>query len=186
VANSQRLPQVSGTAAYQRALQNQFQAISEQFPPDTGSSGGGLENSPLAQIFAAPNTFTLQLAASQNLWTAGRLSAARAGAAAASDAADIAVAAARAQAMLDVAQAYFDAVAAERLQAIADSSLALTERTLSQVQLAREVGTASEFDLLRARVTRDNQRRWPSRRAATGPRRCSGSSSSSNSRSARR
>ncbi len=157
-ADSQLLPQVSGSASYQRALQNQFQAISESFPPDTSSSGGGLEDSPLAQIFAAPNTFVFQLSATQNLWTGGKVSAARAGAEAARDAADIGVASARAQAMLDVAQAYFDAVATERMHGIADSTLALTERTLAHVELAREVGTASEFDLLRARVTRDNQR----------------------------
>lgn len=157
-ANSQRLPQVNGTAGYTRALQNQFQAISEQFPDTSSGGGGGLANSPLAQIFAAPNTFVLTLQATQNLWTAGRLSAARDGADAAHDAATIALTSARAQAMLDVAQAYFDAVAAERVHAIADSTLALTQRTLDAVELARQVGTASEFELLRARVARDNQR----------------------------
>ncbi len=157
-ADSQLLPQVYGSANYQRAIQSQFQEISERFAPDTGSSGGGLENSPLAQIFAAPNTAVFTLNATQNLWTAGRVSAARAGADASRDAANIGVASARAQAVLDVAQAYFDAVAAEQMLAIADSSVALTERTLAHVELARQVGTASEFDLLRARVTRDNQR----------------------------
>lgn len=161
-ANSQLFPQLNGAASYQRAIQNQFQAISERFaPPDTGTGGGGgdgLANSPLAQIFAAPNTAILTLTASQNLWTAGRLAASRAGASAGRDAAEIGLSSARAQALLDVAAAYYDAVASEQLLAIADSTLALTERTLSQVQLGREVGTASEFDLLRARVTRDNQR----------------------------
>lgn len=160
-ADSQLLPQVSGAASYQRAIQNQFAEISERFaPPDTGSSGGGdgIANSPLAQIFAAPNTAVLTVNATQNLWTAGRVTAARVGARASRDAATLQLSSARAQAVLDVAQAYYDAVAAERLQAIADSTLALTERTLRQVELARSVGTASEFDLLRARVTRDNQR----------------------------
>ena len=73
------LPQINGSAGYTRALQSQFAAISEQFP-DTSSGGGGLEGSPLAQIFAAPNTFVLTLQATQNLWTAGRVSAAREGA----------------------------------------------------------------------------------------------------------
>jgi outer membrane protein len=157
-ADSQLLPQINGTAGYTRAIQNQFQAISEQFPDTSSGGGGGLANSPLAQIFAAPNTFVLTLQATQNIWTAGRLSAAREGAEAAHDAASIALTSARAQAMLDVAQSYFDAVAAERLHSIADSTLALTQRTLDAVQLARQVGTASEFELLRARVTRDNQR----------------------------
>jgi len=112
-ANSQLLPQINGTAGYTRALQNQFQAISEQFPDTSSGGGGGLANSPLAQIFAAPNTFVLTLQATQNLWTAGRVAAARQGAEAAHDAASIALTSARAQAMLDVAQSYFDAVAAE-------------------------------------------------------------------------
>lgn len=160
-ADSQLLPQLNGSVAYQRFIQNQFQAISDRFaPPDTGGPPpeDGLANSPLVQIFAAPNTAIFTVSATQNLWTAGRLSAARAGAQASRDAADIALASAKAQALLDVAQAYFDAVAAERLADIADSTLALTERTLSSVELARQVGTASEFELLRARVTRDNQR----------------------------
>lgn len=156
--NSQLLPQINGGASYQRALQNQFQAISDQFPDTSGGGGGGIANSPLAAIFAAPNTAVLSLSATQNLWTAGRLSAQRAGAEAGREAADLTLTSAKAQALLDVAQAYYDAVAAERFAAIADSTLALTERTLAQVQLAREVGTAAEFDLLRARVTRDNQR----------------------------
>ena len=59
---------------------------------------------------------------------------------------------------LDVAQAYYDAVAAKQLALIADSTLAQAERSLQHTTLANEVGSASEFDLLRARVARDNQR----------------------------
>lgn len=160
-AGSQRLPQLDATASYTRALQSQFQAISERFAqPDTGTStgGGGIEDSPLAQIFAAPNTALLQLNFSQNLFSAGRIGAAVAGADAARDAANIGLGSSRAQAALDAAAAYFDAVASEQVLAIAESSLVLTERTLAQTQLGREVGTSAEFDLLRARVARDNQR----------------------------
>lgn len=160
-ADSQRLPQLNGTVGYQRAIKSQFQEISSRFagPPDTTSGGGGgLEDSPLAQIFAAPTTAVFTLAFSQNLYTAGRVGAARAGAGAARSAADIGLTAAKAQVTLDAAQAYFDAVASDRLVAIAESSLVLTERTLASTQLARELGSAAEFDLLRARVTRDNQR----------------------------
>ncbi len=160
-ANSQRLPQLNGSAGYQRAIQSQFEEITSRFPPDTSGGGGGgagLADSPLAKIFAAPNTFTMTLAFSQNLYTAGRVGAARAGASAGLTAAEIAHTASRAQAALDAAQAYFDAVASDRFLAIAESSLVLTERTLAATQLARELGSAAEFDLLRARVTRDNQR----------------------------
>jgi outer membrane protein TolC len=64
----------------------------------------------------------------------------------------------RAQLALDVTQAYFDAVLADRLVAIADTTLAQTEELLRQTTLARRVGNQSEFELLRATVTRDNQR----------------------------
>jgi len=160
-ADSQRLPQLNGSAGYQRAIQNQFQAITERFPsePDTtGGSGGGGGFGAISQIFAAPNTFTFTLAGTQNLYTAGRLTAQRRGADAGRTAAELGLTSARAQATLDAAQAYFDAVASDRFLAIAESSLVLTERTLAQTQLARELGSASEFDLLRARVSRDNQR----------------------------
>jgi outer membrane protein TolC len=160
-AGSQRLPQLNGVASYQRAIQNQFQAITERFAqPDTGTGGGGggLEDSPIARIFAAPNTALLQLNFSQNLYTAGRVGAAVAGANAAHDAAELGYISSRAQTALEAAQAYFDAVASEQFLAIAESSLVLTERTLEQTQLGRQLGTVSEFDLLRSRVARDNQR----------------------------
>ncbi|MGA1360335.1 MAG: TolC family protein [Gemmatimonadaceae bacterium] len=160
--DAQRKPQIAGTVAYQRAIQNQFAEITQRFapPPDSsgGSGGGGFTDSPVARIFAAPTTAIFALNATQNLYTAGRIPAARAGARAGRSAAEIAYTAAKSQAALDVAQAYFDAVASDQFVAIAESSLVLVDRTLAQVTLAREVGTAAEFDLLRATVARDNQR----------------------------
>ena len=159
--DAQRKPQVAGTVGYQRALQNQFASITERFsnPSDSsGGGGGGFTDSPIARIFAAPTTAVFTLNATQNLYSAGRIPAARAGARAGRSAAEIAYTAARSQAALEVAQAYFDAVASDRFVAIAESSLVLVDRTLAQVTLAREVGTAAEFDLLRATVARDNQR----------------------------
>ena len=115
-------------------------------------------NNPLAKIFAAPNTVILGLTLSQNLFTAGRLTAATRSADAARTSAEIGLDAARAQVALDVAQAYYDAVASEQFVQIADSTLAQTDRTLSQVELGKSVGSSAEFDVLRARVARDNQR----------------------------
>ena len=158
--DAQRKPQIAGTVAYQRAIQNQFAEITQRFsnPDDSSSGGGGFTDSPIARIFAAPTTAIFALNATQNLYSAGRIPAARAGARAGRSAAEIAYTAATSQAALEVAQAYFDAVASDQLVAIAESSLVLVDRTLSQVKLAREVGTAAEFDLLRATVARDNQR----------------------------
>ena len=164
-ARSQLLPQLNGTAAYQRTLESQFQAISKR--ADDGSSGGGadtassgsdLANSPIAKIFAAPSTVILGLTLTQNLFTAGKVTAATRGAEAAERAAMAGVSSARAQLVLEVAQAYHNATAADRMAGIADSTLAQAERALNQTALARQVGTSAEFDLLRARVTRDNAR----------------------------
>jgi outer membrane protein TolC len=173
-ARAQFYPQLNGTAGYQRTLESQFQAISRSAGSssngssnggssgsgsDSSSSGGSdLASSPIAKIFAAPSTVTLGLQFSQNLFTAGKLTAANKGADAAERAAQAGVATARAQLVIDVAQAYYNAVAADRMAAIADSALAQAERALKQTELARQVGTSAEFDLLRARVTRDNSR----------------------------
>jgi outer membrane protein TolC len=59
---------------------------------------------------------------------------------------------------VSVTEAYYDAVLADRLAAIADATLAQAESALLLTEVAREAGEQSEFDLLRARVTRDNQR----------------------------
>ena len=164
-ARSQYLPQLNGSVAYQRTLESQFQAISKQSGSgnSSGNSSGSdtsnsIASSPLSKIFAAPNTVILGLTLSQNLFTAGRLAAATKGAEAARTSAEIGLDAARAQVALDVAQAYYDAVAGDQLVRIADSTLAQTERTLAQVELSKSVGSSAEFDVLRARVARDNQR----------------------------
>lgn len=168
-ARSQYLPQVNGSLAYQRLLQSQFAAIasaSDTAKSGSGSggsgSGSGSSNNNSLQsfekIFAAPNSVILGLTLTQNVFTAGRATAARQGAIAARTSADIGLDAAHAQVWLDVAQAYFDAVASDRVVEIEDSTLAQAERTLQQTTVSQQVGAAAEFDLLRARVARDNQR----------------------------
>jgi outer membrane protein TolC len=166
-ARAQLLPQINGTAGYQRTIESQFQAISASAGSSSGSGSSGsgsgssssdITSSPLAKIFAAPNTVTLGLAFSQNLFTAGKATAANKGADAAERSAIAGVTSARAQLVIDVAQAYYNAVAAEKMAAIADSTLAQADRALTQTALQRQLGTSAEFDLLRARVTRDNAR----------------------------
>lgn len=121
----------------------------------TANGDGGIDFSTLP--FGQPNQWTFGLEASQTLFDpslGGRIRAARAGA----DRAEAALQAARTQAVLEAALAYTDAQLAERLLAIAELTLAQAERSADEVALARRVGTASEFDLLRAEVARDNQR----------------------------
>lgn len=167
-ARSALLPQINTSLNYQRQLQNQFQAITERFapadggatngPPADSGGGDGFTDSPIARIFASPYTVTFTAQASQQLFDGGRAIAGTRAARAQRNAAEIGISTAEAQVQLDVTQAYYDAVLSDRLVAIAESSFVQSERTLRQVQLTFDVGNTSEFELLRARVTRDNQR----------------------------
>ena len=119
------------------------------------SSSGGIDFTKVG--FGAKNQYQLGLTGSFELFSGGRVQAQNAAAHAGRRAANIEMTAQRAQLHLDVAQAYYNAALADRLVDIADSSLVQTEEALRQTSLARQVGNQSEFDLLRARVTRDNQ-----------------------------
>src|SRR5687767_10059705 len=108
--------------------------------------------------FGQANQYQVGLSLSQNVFSGGRILAQTSAAAAGRRSADVELIAQRAQIVLDVAQAYYDAALADRLVAITDASFTQTEGVLRQVQLNRQVGNVSEFELLRAQVTRDNQR----------------------------
>lgn len=164
-ARSVLMPQLSTTLNWQKQLQNQFAAISKKANADNPSSGSGSDTtsgsnptSSITRIFASEYNFNLGITASQPLYTGGRATANIRAARAGRESAEIGITAAQAQVQLDVTQAYYDALLADRLLTISDSTLVQAERTLRQVQLTRNVGSASEFELIRARVTRDNQR----------------------------
>jgi outer membrane protein len=108
--------------------------------------------------FGNRNTWQLGLNLSQNLFAGGRIAAQVDAASATRRRADIQLASTRAQLVLDVAQAYYNAALADRLVSISEATLAQAEETLRQVTLAKQVGNQPEFELLRATVTRDNQR----------------------------
>ncbi len=166
-ARSALLPQVNTTLNWQKTLENQFAAITKRANSgSSGSSSGGSDSSSgsnnaaagITRIFASEYTTTFGITASQPIYTGGRASANIKAARAGHDAAEIGITSAQAQLQLDVTQAYYDALLADRLLVISDSTLVQAERTLRQVELTRGVGSASEFELIRARVTRDNQR----------------------------
>jgi outer membrane protein TolC len=163
-ARSQYLPQLSASAGYTRTLKSQFQSFAgggssrpDSTTTDTtsGGPGGGFDLSKTS--FGAANQYAFGLSFSQNVYSGGRITAQNRAAEAQLRSANIEVDAQRAQAWLDVTQAYYDAVLADQLVEIADSSLAETEALLAQAKVARQVGNASEYELLRAQVTRDNQ-----------------------------
>jgi outer membrane protein TolC len=180
-------PQLSGSATYTRTIKSQFDIARDaeavipaacQVPFSANpalpfgnrldslesavqcvsrfgaAGGGGLANLP----FGRPNTYDFSVALSQKLFDGGRTSGQARAAGAQLRSAELGLTAAQAQIALDVTQAYYDASLADRLVVIAEKTLEQADSTFKQTQLARQVGTQSEFDLLRARVTRDNQR----------------------------
>ena len=160
-ARSQYLPQLNATANYSRTLQSQFSGFasgsqkSDTTTPAPSSSGGGFDLSKTS--FGARNQWNLGLAFSQNVFSGGRISAQNQAAAAQLRSANVEVGAQKAQVSLDVTSAYYDAALADQLVAIADSSVVETEAVLAQTRVGKQVGNASEYELLRAQVTRDNQ-----------------------------
>ena len=117
------------------------------------SSDGGLQDLP----FGRKNTFRANLSFSQNLYSGGRIGLQKTVAAIGHESADHALTTARAQMLYEVTQAYFDAVLSERLVTIAAATLEQAGATLKQTQAGFDAGTQPEFEVLRARVTRDNQ-----------------------------
>jgi len=116
--------------------------------------------------FGRGNRFDLGLTLDFPLYTGGRRRAQTRIAAAGLRSAEIEVTAQEAQLTFDVTRAYFDAVLADRLVAIAEQALAQAERTLEVTLVAVRAGNQPEFDALRARVARDNQRSVLLRRVA--------------------
>jgi outer membrane protein TolC len=186
-ARSGYFPQLSGTASYQRTLQSQFSAFNAATDTSSGPATAcntfvARPSAPLTERvdslesavecasnedifssfrnlpFGRENTYRFGLSFSQTLFSGGQLKGQSEAAGAGVRIADLGLTAARAQLLLDVTGAYYDAALADRLLSIAEATLEQADTTLSQTQLARQVGNQSEFELLRARVTRDNQR----------------------------
>ncbi len=155
LTESQRLPQINGSASYQRTLLSQFEGLSAP----GGDSGGESPDIDFSQFgFGAPNTWNLGVSFNWQLFNGGRAEAQVRAAQAQLEAAEAQLATADAQTRLEVTQAYFDAQLAAELVHISQLSLENSEETLRLTQLRAEVGTQAEFDVLQARVARDNQR----------------------------
>ena len=184
VARSQFLPQLNLQASYARTLASQFEGFSfggpdtntfrslctPSIPPTAtpaerqaaldqartcAAVGGGPDFESVG--FGALNQWTVGLQFSQSVFSGGRNTGSRNAANAGRRAADIELTAQRAQNILDVTQAYYNTVLASRLADIAQATLAMSDDVLRQTTRARQVGSSSEFELLRAQVARDNQ-----------------------------
>jgi outer membrane protein len=177
-------PQLGSALGYQRTLQTQFDGIFDtdatappcadltvtpdapleervaeierflQCPPGNPFGGGGDTDLPFGQL----NTWTASLQFVQRVYDGGSLRAQERQARAGRDAATFGVTTTRAQLDLDVAIAFYDAALSDRLVAITESTLTQASETLRQIELQFQVGQIAEFEVLRARVSRDNQR----------------------------
>jgi len=184
-ARSAERPQLTGSASYDRALASEFEGVFDSAAPpcdpfmlnpaaplearvaeieraiDCGAVGSGFfggSDDGLSDLpFGRKNTFRAGLSLSQNLYSGGRIGAQKAIASLGLEAAGHTLTTTRAQFLFEVTQAYYDAVLSERLVSIAAATLEQATATLRQTQAAYEAGTQPEFEVLRARVARDNQ-----------------------------
>jgi outer membrane protein len=158
-ARAALFPQLSASATYDRSLANEFQGVFDDIDfggSDDGSGSGddsGFEDLP----FGRANTWRASLSFTQNLYSGGRIGAQRQLATLGRTSAEQAVVSARAQLRFDVTQAYYDALLSERLVTIAQATLDQAGATLQQTQAGFDAGAQPEFEVLRARVSRDSQ-----------------------------
>ena len=155
LVRSDRLPQLFGSASYDRTLRSEFEGL---FDADVGGDEdeGGPDFSELP--FGQANVYRAGLSFSQVLFTGGRLRAEARQADLRRSNANLGLTSVGAQTTLDVAQAFFDAALADRLVSIAEETYAQADRSLQVTEEQRAAGRVAEFELLRARVARDSLR----------------------------
>lgn len=137
-------------------VQERLAQVEQRLTCPPGGALGGLDFGNIG--FGAENTYNLGLNLDWPVFTGGRTRARTRIARAGRQVAEIGLSSAEAQNRLDVTQAYFDARLSDQLLRIARATLAQAEETLRLTELGEEVGQQAEFDVLRARVARDNQR----------------------------
>lgn len=194
-ARSELFPQLTGSASYSRLIKSQFSSLApadtssassptrcDRFLADPSQPIGARVDSlektlecvsalnPFGNLGSLPfgraNTYNLGLSLSQTLFSGGRVAGQIQAANAGRQSAELGLSQSEAQLTLDVIQAYFDASLGDQLSGIARTSLEQADSTLRETELRRSLGTVPEFDLLRSRVTRDNQRAAAIQRAS--------------------
>lgn len=155
LVRSERLPQLFGSASYDRTLKSEFEGLFDTSATDPGTDPGGdvdFSNLPFGQS----NVYRLGLSFTQVLYSGGRIKAQETQAAIRRDSAGLNLTAAQAQNTLDVAEAYYAAALTDWLVSIAEATYAQADRSLQVTSQQRVAGRLSEFELLRARVARDS------------------------------
>lgn len=159
-ARSGYFPQINVTGSYVDTLRSEYDGLFNQ-APDSAMAAAAMMT-PLGDLsqlpFAAAHAWRAGVDVTQPIWDGGRTASSVALAHRSERSAELDEQARRAQAVLEVTDAYFGAELADQIATIAEASLGLADNTLSQAQLGLTQGTAPEFDVVRAEVTRDNQR----------------------------
>lgn len=156
-ATAGALPQLSTNLTYNRAIRTIFDDIGGPQPAEPDTSGGGFADLFKDLPFGRPNNYIATFQLSQLLWSGGTVGAARDVAQHFRSASRDQLEETRADLTFQVRIGYFYAVLAKRLHEIAVESRRVADEHLQQVESFYQAGTASEFDLLRARVERENR-----------------------------
>lgn len=155
------LPEVRFNATYTRTFASIFQS-GTQVPRDTSAFADSVFSvlAPMfggIQTFGAENSYTAAITVGQLLFQGDKVGAGIRGARAYERAARAQLDETREDLVFRVKQAYLNALFADRLLAIAVEGKALTDSQLARVQLNHNVGSAADYDLLRAQVEAANQ-----------------------------
>jgi outer membrane protein TolC len=180
-AVAQALPQINGSVGYTRTLASSFNTGSSfelpdslRFDPDPslpiedrvtyienrvpfvalGSLGQLFGNLPFGQA----HSYTASVNGSQVLYAGGRVGAGLNIAREFRQAADYTLTEETAEIELQVRRAYYQALLARELASISVAALEQAENFLAQERLRLQAGQASELEVLRAEVARDNLR----------------------------
>ena len=177
-ARADALPQVRTQLSYQRTFASPFQGAGSgptyaPFSPDTTAPidqrlryleneypnmlGRGLGDLFAATPFGRKNAWTGGVTVSQLLYQGPKVGAGLRGARAYVEAAGATLEETRQDIAFRARRAYLHALYAERLVAITEAGRRLAEEQLRRVELNQRVGSAAEYDLLRARVEVANQ-----------------------------
>lgn len=152
-------PQVSTNLAYTRQIRSIFDDLAQTPGMTPGNGMGGEDDNPFADLpFGRPNTWVASLSINQTLYAQGQVTigldiAERVRSLLARELEET-----EAELRAEVQDAYFQAVFSDLLVEISTEAWELADRQLEEVRSFRERGLASEFDVLTARVERDNLR----------------------------
>lgn len=161
-SGSLRRPRLAAYSSYDRTLRSEFEGVAG-FSPDSSATS----NEDSAEIpFGSAHTYRAGLTASYTVFSGGRSLAQTRAAVSSRRAAELGSVSARAQVRLEVTEAYYDAMLADHLYGIAEWTLEQAESTYRRMTLVAGVGRAPEFDVVRAKASRDRERPVVIRREA--------------------